>query len=215
MAEVGVPRPPGDDQRVVLEPFSAGTVREVIEYDLPLIKIEGVHLSQHDSSIRLTLEHRAEWYSDLGRRERAGRNLVDERLEQVEILPVDERHVDLSALQFAHRLQTGKATADHDNPLSSALSRRQCSCYCSYRSTTSGGRTSAASGSLPASRSARRCRSKSQDWSSETLSCCRRRRSASVAFPAASRPHSSCSSATSCSIVPWICRSSISPPEKR
>jgi hypothetical protein len=43
----------------------------------------------------------------------------------VEVLPVDERHVDLSASQLAHRLQTGEATADDDNSLSIGLSRRQ------------------------------------------------------------------------------------------
>src|SRR5581483_10259559 len=60
------------------------------------------------------------------------------------------------------------------------------------------------------SRRARRCRSRSQHWSSRTFTCSSRRRSTSVAPPSASFCHSSCSSATSCSMVPWICGSCIS-----
>src|SRR4029077_20905263 len=70
-------------------------------------------------------------------------------------------------------------------------------------------RADAAPGSWPNSLLARRWRSRSQHWSSETFTAWRRRRSSSVATPAASRSQSSCSSATSCSIVPCICPSSI------
>ena len=72
--------------------------------------------------------------------------------------------------------------------------------YCSYRSTTSGGRAVAASGVRPVSRSARRWRSRSQHWSSETLTASSRRRSSSMTLLRACSSRDSCSSATSCSI---------------
>ena len=125
VAEVGVPRSAGDDQRVVVEPFSAPTVRKMVEHDLPFFEIEAAHLRQQHADVRLALQHRAQWCSDLGRRERAGRDLVDERLEEVEVLPVNERHVDRSASEPANRLQTSEAAANDDNPLASALTRRR------------------------------------------------------------------------------------------
>jgi hypothetical protein len=49
----------------------------------------------------------------------------DERLKEVEVLPVDKRHVDRSALKLANRLQATEAAADDDDPPASALTRQQ------------------------------------------------------------------------------------------
>jgi hypothetical protein len=49
---------------------------------------------------------------DLARRERASRDLVQERLEQVVVALVDERHVDGRRLQRARRAQAAEAAAD-------------------------------------------------------------------------------------------------------
>ncbi len=52
----------------------------------------------------------------------------------------------------------------------------------------------------------------SKTASSETLISPKRCRSASLALPPDSQSHSRCSSATSCSMLPWIWLSSIAPP---
>ena len=59
VAEVGVPRPAGDDQRVVVELFIVPTVREVIEHDLPSLEIEAAHLRKHHADVLLALQHSA------------------------------------------------------------------------------------------------------------------------------------------------------------
>jgi hypothetical protein len=52
----------------------------------------------------------------LARRQRAGRDLVDERLEEVEVPPVDQRHLEVVVLaQLVDRLQPAEAAADHDH----------------------------------------------------------------------------------------------------
>jgi len=119
-------------------------VREVVEEDLPLFEVEATHLSEHDASVRLPPEHRAQRCSHLGCRERSGRHLVGERLEKVEVLPVHERDVDRSTVELAHRLQAAEASADDDNPVTGGLTRRRRH----QRSTSPGPRTSAASTSV-------------------------------------------------------------------
>jgi hypothetical protein len=72
----------------------------------------------------LALQDRAKRYSDLGRRERAGRDLVGERLEEVEVLPVDKGYVDRSASEPAHRLQATETAADDDDTMARRLTPR-------------------------------------------------------------------------------------------
>src|SRR5215203_4508421 len=63
---------------------------------------------------------------------------------------------------------------------------------------------------MPCSRRARRCRSRSQHWSSCTRIASSRRRSSSVT-PSSwlARSYNPCSSSTSCSMLAWICSSAI------
>jgi hypothetical protein len=54
---------------------------------------------------------------DLGRRERPGGDLVDERLEEVEVAPVDEGHRDRRVLEVLGGLQPAEPAADHDHAM--------------------------------------------------------------------------------------------------
>ena len=66
-------------------------------------------------TFRLPLEDRPQRIGDLARRQRAGRHLVGERLEEVEVAAVDQRHLDRRAAQLQRRLQPAEAAADdHD-----------------------------------------------------------------------------------------------------
>ena len=73
-------------------------------------------------TLRAPLEDRAQRIGDLARRERAGRDLVGQRLEQVEVAPVDQRDLDRRAAQLRDGLQPAEAAADHDHAVT--LSRR-------------------------------------------------------------------------------------------
>jgi Arc/MetJ-type ribon-helix-helix transcriptional regulator len=50
-------------------------------------------------------------------------DLEDERLEQVEVAPVDEGHVDGGSRRWAHRLQAGEPTAADDDATPVGASR--------------------------------------------------------------------------------------------
>ena len=63
----------------------------------------------------MALKDRAQRVGDLGGRERAGGDLVGERLEEVEVAPVDERDLDRPAPQLRERLEAAESAADdHD-----------------------------------------------------------------------------------------------------
>ena len=56
---------------------------------------------------------------DLVRRERAGRHLVEQRLEQVEVATIDERDLDRRAPETAHGLKAAETSPHNDHPMSS------------------------------------------------------------------------------------------------
>ena len=118
VAEVGVPRAAGDDRACrsasapARSPFgrcSRTTSRRS--------RSKPVTSASSDARVPLALQHRAQRRRDLGRRRRAGRDLVDERLEEHVVLPVDQGHLDRCAAQSAHRLQAREAAADDDHPM--------------------------------------------------------------------------------------------------
>ena len=66
----------------------------------------------------LLLAHeRAERLGDVAGRQGAGRDLVQQRLEEVEVAPVDQRQADLRVdAEAARGVQPGEPAADHDDP---------------------------------------------------------------------------------------------------
>ena len=66
---------------------------------------------------------------DLDRREGAGCDLVDERLEEVEVLAVDERHLDVGAAEAADRQQAAEAAAHDDDPRHARIAPSSCSSF--------------------------------------------------------------------------------------
>ena len=55
--------------------------------------------------------------ADLGRRKCAGGNLVGQRLEEVEVAPVDERDLDWHPRKLERGLQASEAAADHGHSM--------------------------------------------------------------------------------------------------
>jgi hypothetical protein len=64
----------------------------------------------------VAVEDRSQWIGDLAGRERAGRDLVDERPEEVEVSPVDQRDSDWGSTKLENGLESAEASADDDNP---------------------------------------------------------------------------------------------------
>ena len=82
-------RGPGrDDQLVVAE------YRPVLEHDAPLVEVHLSHLPVTERHVFALPEDRAHRICDVRYVETRGGQLVEQRLERVEIVPVDDRDFD-------------------------------------------------------------------------------------------------------------------------
>ena len=120
VAEVGVARTSRHHERVVGDDGRALLGRQPVDLHLAPRQVEPRHVPEHDARVPLPAEQGAQRRRDLRRAQRAGRHLVHERLEEREVLPVDERHVDGRVAQPAHDLDAGEAAADHDDAAAAA-----------------------------------------------------------------------------------------------
>ena len=68
-----------------------------------------------DHGVVLVLHEVTERVPDGGRLEEARRELVEERLERVVVVPVDEHDVDVRAAELAGCADPGKAAAEDEN----------------------------------------------------------------------------------------------------
>jgi hypothetical protein len=60
-------------------------------------------------------QHAADRRGDVARGERRGRDLVQQRLEEVVVVPVDQGDVDRRAIERARRAQAPEPAADDDD----------------------------------------------------------------------------------------------------
>ena len=112
VAEVGVVGAGRDDERVVGDRAAVG------QQDLALLRVEADGLAEDDRRVALLAQDRAQRLGDLARRQRAGRDLVEQRLEQVEVAPVDEGQPTSGSMpRLLGRVQPGEAAADDDDPV--------------------------------------------------------------------------------------------------
>jgi hypothetical protein len=111
VAEVVVCRAGRDEQRVVRQ------ARAVGEQHGPAGQVEADRLAQQDAGVALPFEDRPQGRGDVSRREPAGRHLVEQRLEEVEVAAVQERQLDRRAAQGLGRVQAAEAAADDDHPV--------------------------------------------------------------------------------------------------
>ena len=82
---------------------------------LTRVEVEVGDLSQQDADVAVALEDRAERIGDLAGRKRPRRDLVGERLEEMEVAAVDERDLDRRAPQLRDRLEAAESSADDDD----------------------------------------------------------------------------------------------------
>jgi hypothetical protein len=82
---------------------------------LARVEVEVGDLSQQHADVAVALEDRAERIGDLAGRERPGRDLVGERLEEMEVAAVDERDLDRRTPQLRDRLEPTETSPDDDD----------------------------------------------------------------------------------------------------
>ena len=118
VAEVLVTGAGRDDQRVV------GDRPAVRQDDLAPVGIEPDRLAEEHGRVPVAAQDRAQRLGDVARRERPGRDLVEQGLEQVMVQPVDEGDLDLGRpTQLAGRVQAGEPTADDDDAVAACARR--------------------------------------------------------------------------------------------
>ena len=116
VAEVGVARAARDDQRVVGHRLGCRQAGDRPEDHLTPLEVEARDLGEQHADVAVALEDRAQRIRDLARRQRAGRDLVGQRLEQVEVAPVDERDLHVCPPQPERGLESAEAAADDRRP---------------------------------------------------------------------------------------------------
>jgi hypothetical protein len=125
MAEVRIRRAGRDDQRVVRDRLRRRKAAHRGKADLARIEIEARHLGQHHLHVAIALEQRAQRIGDLAGRQRPGRDLVGEWLEEMEVAPVHERDVHGRTAQSLDHLDAGEPAPDHHDTVLSHLGLRE------------------------------------------------------------------------------------------
>ncbi len=115
MAEVGLAGPGGHDQAVI-GVLDGHPVRQV-GMDHPLVEIEAVDLGQLHGHVLLAAHDVAQRGGDLSGRQHPGRRLVEQRLEQVVVAPVDQGHIDGLTAEVPGGGQAPEPAADDDHPV--------------------------------------------------------------------------------------------------
>ena len=102
VAEVGVLRAAGDDQRVVLERARARRpARRRAGATRRAARSKSTTSASTTRTLRRAAEDAPQRVADLGRRDGARGHLIGQRLEEVEVAPVDERDLDRQARELS------------------------------------------------------------------------------------------------------------------
>jgi hypothetical protein len=109
MAEIRLTRPRGHDQAVVGDLCAAV---ERVHHERAGADVDIHHLAQQHRGVRLVAEDVASRRRDLTLRQDVRRHLVEERLEEVMVGPVDDRHLDIRSPQGLGGEQAREAGAD-------------------------------------------------------------------------------------------------------
>ena len=115
MAEIGLIDAGCDDQTVVRD-LAGGQAENVDVHDAP-VEIKTGDLGQLYLYVLVSSDHMPQRRGDLARRDHAGRDLVQERLKQVVVAPINQRDVDLLAGQGTRGGQASEASAHYHHPV--------------------------------------------------------------------------------------------------
>ncbi len=106
MPVIGALRPGRDDQGVVRERGAVG------QHDVPCGRIDVHHFAEQNARVLLAPENAPQGRSDVACGQGPGCHLVEQRLEDVMVAPIDERHVDRRRFQRTCRPKSAKSAAD-------------------------------------------------------------------------------------------------------
>ena len=120
VAEVGLAGAGGDQQRVVRR---HGLATEDLRGDGAGLEVDVGDLAEQDAGVVLPAEHLAGRRGDLALGEDAGRDLVEQRLEEVVGGLGDHRDVDVGTPQRLGAEQSAEPGADHDHLVAGCLRR--------------------------------------------------------------------------------------------
>src|SRR5215470_4257563 len=76
-------------------------------------EVNAGHSSGRDANVRGPPEQRAQWERDLAGVQESGRNLVEQRSEEVIATPVQQQHIRGSSIELARALKTAEAGTDY------------------------------------------------------------------------------------------------------
>jgi hypothetical protein len=128
VAEIRVARAAADDERVVADRRLGRDAVDRPQVQLAPVEIEVGDFGHQHADVAIALEDRAQRIGDLPRRESAGRHLVGERLEEMEVPPIDERDVDGGTSETQDGLEPTEATSDHNHSVRATPSLRHSPC---------------------------------------------------------------------------------------
>src|SRR5581483_6749556 len=82
------------------------------------LRIDVLGLAEEDVGVLVAAEDAADRRADFAGRERAGRDLIEERLEEMEVAAVDERDVDRRMSEIARRIEPAEPAAENEDAVS-------------------------------------------------------------------------------------------------
>jgi Protein of unknown function (DUF1254) len=109
MAEIAVGGPARHDQVAVTNG------RAVADADLPALLVDLVHVAIKNPYRIPRTQDLPDRFGNVRRRQRGGRNLIQQWLEEMVVVPVDDDGVDAGPAKPARHLEAGKSCADHDH----------------------------------------------------------------------------------------------------
>src|SRR5437762_10223800 len=111
MAEIGMARAGSENQRVI------GDSVAILEQHALFVCVDAVHTGEQRRDLLAVAQEMADRPGDFGGGERGGRDLIQQRLEQMMVAAVDQRDLDGCALQAEGCFQPAKAGADDDHAM--------------------------------------------------------------------------------------------------
>ena len=99
----------------------------VVEMDGIPVEIDRLCVSKQDGRVLLSSNCRAKRVSNIAWVKRSGGHLIQERLEEVIVLPIDQGHSDGGAMKRFDGIEAGKPTANNDDVRPAGLGL--CSCH--------------------------------------------------------------------------------------
>src|SRR6516165_9386133 len=109
VAEVGAFGSGGDDQGIVFENSA------VFESDTAGYGVDIGGFAEEDAGVPLALQNAADGGADIAWGERAGGHLIKERLEEVEVAPIDQSNLGVGAAQGARGVEAAETAAEDED----------------------------------------------------------------------------------------------------